>query len=181
MVLIGKYSDIESTISRVFTVNAIKGPVLKFFKTYTTITTKDTAAVSVWFEDIPNFLSGHITVQFDCNSLRCVGVNASTLDDFEEANFSQLLFPERDSVFYAGINTGGVIDVDMSILTTALSKSKTLSGSGSVLDLHFVPKKSGTSQLSIVANSTRLKNYEGTVINLLSYKDATIQVNSIEK
>lgn len=174
-VVYGKYNGVTSSTSRIFSVDAIKGPVLKFFKTKTVAALQDTINISLWMEDIDRFVAGNIQVLFANDYLRLTAVTGVNFDDFKDASFSQLILPETDEAFYLKSNSSGIINFNTAVMMNAFSKTESLSGSGSIIELKFIPLKAGTTQL-IFSDLTKLKDQDDKVIKLNSFKEATVEI-----
>ncbi|HOJ37012.1 MAG TPA: cohesin domain-containing protein [Ignavibacteriales bacterium] len=170
----GQFRGIFSKVTRNFTVNAVKGPLLKFFKLRTITQLLDTFKVSLWIEDVNNLLTADINIQFDKSYLSVDSIVVTNFEDFNTADRIGFILPDWSTI-KDKTNSSGLLSFTYGIQNNASSTSEGVSGSGGLVTLYLVSKRTGTAVLKILNNSKLIDKF-GKVITLKSPKDATIVI-----
>lgn len=171
-----KSGNVEpAPIKREFFIDAIKGPSLMFFKTKTDISVGKIDSVGIWMEDVNALAGFSIVIAFDKNKLNLV--SASSGSYVIQKRFQQLTVPDFTDTAYVlkTVNQTGRIEITSAFLTDLGSfPSKSISGSGKILNLVFKGMAKGTTNLEIT--SIDLRNENGVAISYNAPKSGIIEV-----
>ena len=138
----------EGPVSRVFTVDAFRGPTMSFFKTETEMSVGDTAYIDTWLEDVDSLTAVHMVIAFDPNYLQFIGIEKG---DFpERESFELITVPNfSDSSVVNEVNSLGKIEINTALLATIYTLPRiSITGSGSLLRLKFRALLAGTTKLN---------------------------------
>ncbi len=135
-------NEITSVI-RNFSVDAIKGPGLKFYKLNNQINLGSSVTLDVVLEDISNFESASFRVSFEPLYLNLSSVSPGDIGN----NVPVVILPDfsRWSVIQEA-NNRGYVDITAGVLLSSPTQSIK---SGSIVRLVFQSKKSGTTGLTL--------------------------------
>jgi hypothetical protein len=155
-----KNKNFNTTLTRKFSVDAIKGPTLSFNKIITISNIGVSDSVSIWMEDIQELAAFKVAVDFNPNILIFDGVSAGKT--VINSNFYQLIVPNFSlQSVKDDVNRTGRLIVNSAFLKTDLS-DEFLSGSGRILNIKFIGKNLGTTKLEFT--SIELRKLDGTII-----------------
>lgn len=155
-----KNKNYYTTLTRKFSVDAVKGPTLSFNKMITTSGIGLTDSVSIWMEDIQELAAFKLAIDFNPNLITFDGISGGKT--VINSNFYQLIVPNFNSQEVKDeINRTGRIIVNSAFLKTGLSEDY-LSGSGRILNIRFTGKSIGTTKLDFT--SIELRKLDGTTI-----------------
>ncbi len=153
---------VGSPLTRVFFVDAVKGPSLSFNKISTTSKIGVTDSVNIWMEDINNLSACRLVISFNPKVINLVSVSNGkfVLDN----NFNQIIVPDFSNLdVISEANRTGKIEINSAVLMTLLTYPiNYLSGSGKILNLRFVGIAKGTSPLEFA--TIELYKADGTLI-----------------
>ncbi len=138
----------EGPVTRVFTIDAFRGPTMSFFKTETEMSVGDTTYIDTWLEDVDSLTAVHMVIAFDPDYLQFLGVEKG---DFpERENFELITVPNfSDSSVIEEVNTLGKIEINTALLATIYTLPRiSITGSGSLLRLKFRALTSGSTKLN---------------------------------
>lgn len=170
----GKFNNIESKVTRNFSVNAVSGPAVKFFKIKNIVNITDTVKVAVWVEDVANFMVGDFTISFEKQYLTLDSISVSDLSDFNTKNYNTILLPSWSQI-KSKANSSGSVSLSFAAMSNTQDVNEGLTGSGGIFYLHFIAKASGTTTVKCQASS-KLLNKDKSVITLKNLKEGTIQI-----
>ncbi|HPN39845.1 MAG TPA: triple tyrosine motif-containing protein [Melioribacteraceae bacterium] len=155
-----KNKNYNTTLTRKFSIDAIKGPSLSFNK-ITTISSIGLAdSVSVWMEDIQELAAFKVAIDFNPNVLIFDGVSGGK--NVINSSFNQLIVPNFSlQSIKDDVNRTGRIIVNSAFLKSELS-NESLSGSGKILNIRFIGKNLGTTKLEFT--NIELRKLDGTII-----------------
>lgn len=138
----------EGPVTRVFTIDAFRGPTMSFFKTETEMSVGDTTYIDTWLEDVDSLTAVHMVIAFDPDYLQFLGVEKG---DFpERENFELITVPNfSDSSVIAEVNALGKIEINTALLATIYTLPRiSITGSGSLLRLKFRAQTTGSTKLN---------------------------------
>ncbi len=156
-----KSKNYTATLTRKFSIDAIKGPILTFNKLSTSSLIGALDSVSVWMEDIQDLAAFKLSIDFNPNILTFegVGVGQAAIN----SNFYQLIVPNVNTVEMKNeINRTGRLIINSAFLKSDASLSDALSGSGRILSIKFTGKNKGTTKLEFT--NIELKKLDGSNI-----------------
>ncbi len=155
-----KNKNYNTTLTRKFSVDAIKGPSLSFNKITTISTIGMADSVSIWMEDIQDLSAFKLAVDFNPNVLIFDGVSGGKT--VINSNFYQLIVPNFNlQSVKDDVNRTGRLIVNSAFLKTGLS-DESMNGSGKILSIRFIGKSIGTTKLEFT--SIELRKLDGTTI-----------------
>lgn len=170
----GQFRGIFSKVTRNFSVDAVKGPLLKFFRLRTITQLQDTFKLNLWIEDVNNLLTGDLNIQFDRTYLTIDSISVTDFGDFNIADRVGFILPDWGTI-KDKTNTSGVLSFTYGVRNNNSSVSEGISGSGGIVTLYLVSKRTGTTVLKVLNNS-KLIDKAGRAITLKTPKDATIVI-----
>ncbi len=162
----GKSGSLIQADSREFVVDAIKGASLIFYKKETHVKLGDTAKISIWSENIDSLIAMRVVITFNKSKVHLFNVQKSRF--IEKRDFNQVILPgdlsNPNSDLIKQINSKGKIEIYTGFLSRN-GNQKSLSGSGSLVDLNFVGIAKGEStvgftKIELVSESNKLINAE---------------------
>jgi|GEM_PF-437241 len=162
-------------LKREFFINAIQGPSLMFFKTKTTVSVGKMDSVGIWMEDVQGLAGFTIVIAFDKTKLNLVSSSSGSYVD--QKRFTQIVVPDLNDTanVLKKINQTGKIEITSAFLTDLGSfPSKSISGSGKILNLVFKGIAKGLTNLEIT--SIDLRDENGVAINYNAPKNGIIEV-----
>ncbi len=171
----GKSKNVESSVvSRSFTVDVVQPPSILFFKTKTTIKYQTVGSVGLWMEGIDSLQSFNIVIFFDKSRLNLIDV--STGQYVLQKKFNQIILPDfTRSEVRNEVNNSGKLEINSAMLMNLQTyPSRSISGSGILLDISFKGIAMGQSTLQIT--TLTLKDERDRSIVLKSVKNGTVIV-----
>ncbi len=162
----GKSGSLVQSDSRKFTVDAVTGASMMFYKKETHIHVGDTAKISIWSEDIDSLIAMRVVITFNKSKVHLYSVQKSRF--IEKRDFNQVILPgelgDPNSDLIKQINSRGKIEIYSGFLSRN-GNQQSLSGSGSLIDLKFVGVSRGEStvgftKIELISESNRLINAE---------------------
>jgi len=172
----GKSGNVEPPpLKREFTINAIKGPSLMFFKTKTDVSVGKLDSVGIWMEDVTGLAGFNIVIAFDKNKLNLVSSSSGAY--VVQKRFQQLTVPDLNDTSYVlkNVNRTGKIEITSAFLTDLGSfPNKSISGSGKILNLVFKGIAKGVTNLEIT--SIDLRDEKGVAISYNAPKSGIVEV-----
>ncbi len=138
----------EGPVTRVFTIDAFRGPTMSFFKTETEMSVGDSAYIDTWLEDVDSLTAVHMVIAFDPDYLQFFGVEKGEFPERE--NFELITVPNfNDTSVINEINSLGKIEINTALLATIYTLPRiSITGSGSLLRLKFRALAAGTTKLN---------------------------------
>lgn len=122
--------------ARIFKVDAVKGPTLKFYKLRNVVSSlNQDFTIQVWIEEVNKFKSGSFKVYFNKNELTFLGVEKG--DFIKNSGFEQMIVPDfslQKTIDEA--NNNGYVEITTEVLGTNPNLGS-LSGSGDIIKLKF--------------------------------------------
>jgi len=170
----GMFRNIYSKVTRNFTVDAVKGPLIKFFRTRKIVALNDSIKINVWLEDVSKFLSGDLNIQFDKSYLYLDSVSTTNFEDFNNADLVGAILPDWKTI-KDNTNSKGILTLSYAVANNGSNSKEGITGSGSVLTLHFVTKRLGSTTLKVLTNS-KLLDVNGKQISLKTPKDGYVVI-----
>jgi hypothetical protein len=170
----GMFRNIYSKVTRNFTVDAVKGPLIKFFRTRKIVALNDSIKINVWLEDVSKFLSGDLNIQFDKSYLYLDSVSTTNFEDFNNADLVGVILPDWKTI-KDNTNSKGILTLSYAVANNGSNSKEGITGSGSVLTLHFVTKRLGSTTLKVLTNS-KLLDVNGKQISLKTPKDGYVVI-----
>lgn len=170
----GQFRGIFSKVTRNFSVDAVKGPLLKFFKLRTITQLQDTFKVNLWIEDVNNLLTGDINIQFDRSYISIDSISITDFSDFNTADRTGFILPDWKMI-KDKTNSSGVLSFTYGVKNNNSSSSEGISGSGGIVTLYLISKRTGTTAIKVLNNS-KLIDKAGRAITLKTPKDGTIVI-----
>ncbi len=166
------HTDQELTVSRVFTVDAFRGPALMFFKTETEMTVGQSDSISVWVEGVDSLVALHAVIAFDTTYLSLQGISKGSF--VERSGFEQITVPDfSDAGILSQVNSTGKIDINSAVLATLYTlPRRSLTGSGSFITMKFKAKAVGSTRLSYTM--VEFHTEDGRVFSGNPPKDGTV-------
>jgi hypothetical protein len=170
----GRSGSLTETIKREFSIDAVQGPSLLFFKTQTTLRVGLQDSIGIWMEDVDSLAAYSVVIVFDKSKVEFMGVRPGLY--ITQQKFKQIIVPDfADPDILNFVNTTGRIEIYTALLTDLGSyPNKSISGSGRILNLVFRGKARGTSGIEITSLS--LKNPSRASIQFKPPKDGVIEV-----
>lgn len=170
----GRSGSLTETIRREFSIDAVQGPALLFFKTQTTLRVGLQDSIGIWMEDVDSLSAYGVVIVFDKSKVELMGVRPGLY--VTQQKFKQIILPDYTNPdILIDANTIGRIDINTAILTDLGSyPNKSISGSGRILNLVFRGKARGTSGIEITSLS--LKTPSRASIQFKPPKDGVIEV-----
>ncbi|MCF8240047.1 MAG: cohesin domain-containing protein [Melioribacteraceae bacterium] len=159
---------------RNFEINAVTGPTLTFYKTETNISLGGKDSVNIWLEDLDSLKAIRVVVAFDPNYVNLVSISGGDL--VKKQRFEQIIVPDyNDTTVVNSVNATGKLELNSAVLATLGSlPQKSLSGSGSVLNVSFRGMKIGTTNLEFVLIEMHKEN--GAIISGKTPKSGIINI-----
>jgi hypothetical protein len=175
--LYAKSNNVEpsSPLVRDFTVDAIKGPSLMFYKTKTVIDFDSTNSVGIWMEDVNGLTGFSLVIAFDKNKVNLVGATKGAF--VIQKRFEQIIVPDLNdtTLILKNINATGKIEITSAFLTgLGTLPDKSISGSGKILNLVFKGIAKGISNIDMTTIDLRDQN--GVVIHSNAPKSGILEV-----
>ncbi len=171
-----QHTDQELTVSRVFSVDAFRGPALMFFKTETIMNVGQSDSISIWLEGLDSLVALHTVIAFDTTFLSLEGISKG--DFVSRSGFELITVPNfSDSTVLAGINSTGKIDINTAVLATLYTlPRRSLTGSGSMLTMQFKAKAAGVSKLQYTI--IEFHTEDGRIFSGNPPKDGTVRISA---
>ena len=146
----GKSFGITDSLDLEFTVDAIRGASITFFKNENTVSVGDNFSLHLWIEDIESLKAFRTVIRFNQSLINLVSIEKGDL--IEEINFNQMILPveytEEGNEEIDNTNETGVINLSSGFLTESVSNpQKAISGSGSILKLNFNAVRRGEGEV----------------------------------
>lgn len=170
----GRSGSLTEIIKREFTIDAVQGPSLLFFKTQTTLRVGLQDSIGIWMEDVDSLAAYSVVIVFDKSKLEFMGLRPGLY--VTQQKFKQIIVPDYNNPdILAFANSTGRIDINTALLTDLGSyPNKSISGSGRILNLVFRGRARGTSGIEITSLS--LKSPSRASIQFKPPKDGVIEV-----
>jgi hypothetical protein len=147
------------TVQRKFSIDAIQGPSIMFYKTETKAVLGEFAEVNIWMEDVDSLTILSVGISFD-NSV--VNLDSASVGDYVTgANMKQFLAPDVSAI-KKDINQTGSVKLYTTFLPESGTAAKSISGTGKIIKLVFYVAGVGKSNLEFY--SIEAKDYHGKII-----------------
>lgn len=154
---------VGSPLTRIFYVDAVKGPSLSFNKISTRSKVGVTDSVNIWMEDVNNLSACRFVISFNPKVINLVSVGNGKF--ILDNNFNQIIVPDfTNPNVISEANRTGKIEINSAVLMTLLTyPNNFISGSGKLVNLRFVGIAKGTSPLEF--STIELYRADGTLIS----------------
>ncbi len=154
---------VGSPLTRIFYVDAVKGPSLSFNKISTRSKVGVTDSVNIWMEDVNNLSACRFVISFNPKVINLVSVGNGKF--ILDNNFNQIIVPDfTNPNVISEANRTGKIEINSAVLMTLLTyPNNFISGSGKLVNLRFVGIAKGTSPLEF--STIELYRVDGTLIS----------------
>ncbi len=146
---------------RTFTIDAVQGPTIMFYKTETKANLGDFAEVNIWMEDVDSLAILTFTIGFD-NTV--VNLDSASIGDYvTDANMRQFLAPDVSAI-KKDINQAGSVKFYTTFLAESGTSAKSISGAGKIIKLIFYVAGVGKSELKFTYIEAR--DAHGNLVHL---------------
>lgn len=154
----GQYTtgDTSEVVSSSFTVDAVSGSAIRFYRLYTEASLGDQITLDIYAEEVVNLAGAEIVVEFDAESVYYQSVSPG---DFFYLNGGEMLLFDTLTVD-AGT---GTLRLDAAVLG---GEPEYVSGTGVMASLVFQANGTGETEISFNAGATTLRKANNDVIEI---------------